>query len=299
MNRYDGRGEGWRSDAVYAPPRRTVANNWRKFHAVGDCGRGTVRYIEDTSTTMSSDRYSYELYCGRCGHGVDEDDVLFVGGQWWRDTGMSIYGRPLDDLWLPPERVLELGPDPDRDDLVDALELSRIERKASAPTPPLDPDQFTACDDCGHEVPVLFDRQCRMCYSGPWTDRLQGTLDGLEDLIRKWHNNSHVHELPRLVDPTEPTVSDGAILWRRRADESAPKLAHVVQRLTDRDSDQHVYRLADPSHTRFQYYTETDVRSAFWDTGLTHHDGKPVADQRLSKLWRRVRDTPSAGSDGL
>lgn len=124
LNRYDEYDADYRSGAVYESPRRTLADGWRKFHADRDCGRGKVTYFENISTRPhSSDRYEYDLYCRECGHRIDESEVLFLGGEWYSEHGWRHYGRPLEDLFIPPDRVLELGPNPDRDELVAALEL--------------------------------------------------------------------------------------------------------------------------------------------------------------------------------
>jgi hypothetical protein len=180
MNRYDGRhcrtddGYPINSEAVYAPPRRTRANGWVKFHATHDCGKQNVRFIEHTSWYTSSERHEYRLYCGSCRHRVDEADVLFIGGDWYQEWGWRTYGRGLDDLFIPPERVLELGPDPDEGALKQVLDIGRIERGASVWFNTVtDRDRWKECEDCGHEVPVRFDDRCRMCYDGPWT----GVLD--------------------------------------------------------------------------------------------------------------------------
>ncbi|EMA34114.1 hypothetical protein, partial [Halobiforma nitratireducens] len=109
LNRYDDRFEDWPSKEVFEPPRRTLANGWRKFHADRDCGSRNVYFRESTTHTPVSEKYEYDLVCRDCGYEIPETEVLFVGGQWYRDHGWETYGRPLEDLHLPADRVLALG----------------------------------------------------------------------------------------------------------------------------------------------------------------------------------------------
>jgi len=113
MNRYDERDEDWPSSEVFEEPRRTLQNYWRKFHAVRDCGAGKVAYVEKTNSRPVDEKYEYSLRCWKCGHKVPEDEILFIGGEWFNNVGWLEYGDTTADLWLPEDRVLELGPDPD------------------------------------------------------------------------------------------------------------------------------------------------------------------------------------------
>lgn len=291
LNRYDGRDEDWPSDAVFEPPRRTVANGWRKFHAARDCGFEHVRFTESNSSGFSkTGRYDYSLRCPRCGYQIPEDEVLFIGGQWYEDHGIGIMRETVDNLWLPRDRVVDLGPDPDEDELLEALRLTKIEADASYATP-LTALETEECEDCGNPAPMLFDGRCRMCYDGPWTDRMQGGLNAFERTVREWHNNSFVHRLPRKVDPLSAgSVPKGRILWRRHDFENTSKLVEVTQRLEDTDSGHMEYVLWDPTHSERWQYHEDDLRDCFWDTGLTNEETKPVLDDRIRELHERVSD---------
>lgn len=292
LNRYDGRDEDWPSDEVFEPPRRTLANGWRKFHAARDCGSDNLAFVEDTNMRMpSSKRYDYRLHCLSCGHKILEDEVLFIGDDWYGETGWKMFHDTIENLWLPNERVLELGPDPDREALRDALWLTRVEKK-SGPSPMFSQESYEPCEDCGAEVPVRFDDRCRMCYDGPWTDRLQQSVNALERRVRVWHNDSFVHRLPGQVDPLNPgsAPSTGTILWRRHETEGTSKLVEVTGRLEDVDDGHMVYVLQDPTHTRQWQYREEDLQDCFWDTSLYNDESKPVLDDRIREVYQRVCD---------
>lgn len=290
LNRYDDRDEDWPSSAVYEAPRRTLANGWRKFHADCECGSGNVYYVESGTGRPSSGKYEYRLRCWSCGHTVPEDEILFVGGQWWSEYGWQHYGRMLEDLRLPTERVLDLGPDPDHDELVDALERTRIEGQASIPHMfSFGRDHADPCETCGHDVPIRFDKQCRLCYDGPWTDRLTSTLEAFGVALRE-RNGSYRHRLPNQLDPFSPgdDVYPGTMLWRRHDLEGTAKLVEVTQRLADQDSGDRYYRLTDPTHTEYWQYHEDDLRDCFWDTGLRNDEAKPVLDDRIREVYQNV-----------
>lgn len=294
MNRYDDRDADWKSSAVYEPPRRTLHHGWRKFHAARDCGAGKISYIEETTSRMhTSEKYEFRLLCYECGYQIPEEEVLFIGGDWFNREGIMAYGRSIEDLRLPADRVLELGPDPDKADLVNALELTRIERECSFGTTinATQQDRWNPCEECEHEVPMLFDGLCRMCYEGPWTENLQRTLDSFQNAVRTCHNNSFVHRLEQKVDPLHPagTASPGTILWRRHDMEGTTKLVEVTGRLEDQDDGHVEYVLEDPTRTdRWQYRAE-GLEDCFWDTGL-HNDinGDAVLDDRIREVWQRV-----------
>ena len=293
LNRYDDHDTDFRSSAVYDMPRRTASNGWRKYHADRDCGSRRVRYVESDASVYSSDKYDYDLFCWDCGYPIPESEVLFVGGDWYREHGWKHFGRPLEDLFLLPDRVLELGPTPDRDELVDALEVSRIEREASVPHMFSfgKSDAFDDCTECGSAVPVRFDERCRMCYDGEWTDRMDATIEALARSVRE-RNNSFRHRLPTQLSPTEPGASPmrGTILWRRHDAEGTTKLVEVTQRLEDADDGHMEYVLSDPTHTQRWQYHEDDLEDCFWDTGLSSDEVKPVMDDRIRAVWQRVCD---------
>lgn len=291
LNRYDDHDKDFRSRVVYEPPRRTLEHGWRKFHATRDCGRAKVNYVEQTTHRPGGEKWEFDLYCWECGHRVDEDEILFIGGQWYTENGWQTYGKGIERLYIPPARVLELGPDPDRDELRNALELGRIEREAAVPHMfSFGRDVGDGCEDCGASVPVRFDGRCRMCYDGPWTDRLTDTIATLARAVRE-RNHSFAHRLPTQLSPTEPggAPSCGTILWRRHDAEGTPKLVQVSQRLEDTDSGHMEYVLWDPTHTERWQYHEDDLEDCFWDTGINVDHGKPVGDERVQALWERVR----------
>ena len=294
MNRYDGRNDDWPSDVVYTEPRRTLSNYWQKFHAARDCGRDKLAFVEQNTHHSTSEKYEYKIRCWECGHEVPEDEILFIGGDWFSRHGWQHYGRALNNLWLPPERVLALGHDPDRDELEDALELTRIEREGSflSPLGVSDPNDWRECEACGHDTPLLFDDRCRMCYDGEWTERMQNSLIAFERVVREHINDSFVHRLPRKVDPLAPTGTayPGRILWRRHDMEGTSKLVEVTQRLKDEDDGHYEYVLWDPTHTNRWQYGEEDLAGCFWDTGLTNDEVKPVLDDRIRQVYQRVCD---------
>lgn len=294
LNRYDDRHEDWRSDAVYAEPRRTTAHHWAKFHAVRDCGARKVHYIESTTRSATSDTYEYDLRCWACGHRVDEDEILFIGGDWYGQEGILAYGDTADRLHIPADRVLDLGPDPDRETLLDALELSAIERRVGPHAGgPIRPDQWRACEECGHEVPLLFGDVCRMCYDGPWTDRLQSSMNAFERKVREWHNHSFVHRLESKVDPLsmKGRAYEDMVLWRRHDTEPVPQLVVVKQCLQD-DADGHwEYILTDLTYTEEWRYHEADLADCFWDTGLYDREqDQPGLEGKLRETHQRVCD---------
>lgn len=292
MNRYDERDEDYPSDTVYEPPRRTMGNGWAKFHAARDCGARNVAFVEDTNSRMvGSDRWDYDLRCWSCGHAVDEDEVLFIGGDWYNQHGILALAKSIDDLHLPEDRVLDLGPDPDQDELRHALELTRIERQASIHGVSFGNERYYECGDCGKETFLLFDDRCRMCYDGEWTDRMQETLQTLDNQIRV-RNNSFVHRVEQEIDPLATTgiVGENAILWRRHDAEGTSKIVEVTQRLEDYDDGHMEYVLWNPTHTDRWQYREEDLADCFWATGLYNEETKPVQDDRIRDLWERVRE---------
>jgi hypothetical protein len=293
MNRYDERDEDWPSAAVFEPPRRTLGNYWVKFHATRDCGAQKVALVENTSHRPTSEKHEYSLRCWDCGHRIDETEVLFVGGDWFSQHGWQYFGRLVDDLWLPRKRVLELGPDPDRDELVRALELGRIEREGSGLTGFLfGQGNWYECDDCGHETVLTYDGYCRMCYDGEWTDRMQDDVVTLARLVRE-RNHSYRHRLPRQLTPTRPTGRAGRneILWRRHEFEGTTKLVEVLGRYENVDTDRVEYQLTDPTHTEYWRYCAEDLDDCFWATGLYNRDEpKPVMDDRIREVYQRICD---------
>ena len=290
MNRYDGRHAEWPSAAVFEPPRRTLANYWRKFHAARDCGAAKVSFLEETGHKPVSDKYEYRLFCWDCGHEIDEDEVLFIGGDWYSQHGWLTYGRPLDDLRLHRDRVLELGPDPDREALERALRLTRIEREASVYGVAFGNETYRECEDCGQETLLRFDDRCRMCYDDEWTERMTETIEVLAREVRE-RNGSFRHRLSKKLDPLAPadTAGEGEMLWRRHDAEQTAKLVEVVQRLEDYDSGAMYYKLSDPTHTEYWTYHEDDLRDCFWSTGLYNKTVKPVENDRIREVWNRVR----------
>jgi hypothetical protein len=293
MNRYDGHDEEYPSDVVFKHPRRTLANYWEKFHAARDCGARNVAYVEKTSPRPVGEKYEYELRCWSCQHRVPEDEVLFIGGDWFSQHGWKHYGRPLDDLWLHEDRVLDLGPNPARDELIHALELTRIEREGKGTMGfSFGNETWYECEDCGNETVLTFDERCRMCYDGEWTNRMQESVVSLTTAVRE-RNNSFVHRLPKQLSPTNPGSSPlrGKMLWRRHDAEGTTKLVEVVQRLQDEDDGHMEYVLADPTHTsQWQYHAE-DLEDCFWDTGLYNDDHlKPVQDDRIREVYQQVCD---------
>ncbi len=290
MNRYEDRDEEYRSEEVFGEPRRTLHNYWKKYHAARDCGSDMVQFVEETTTNPVGEKYEYQLYCRSCGHKIPENEVLFIGGDWYRNHGWKEYGSSLDNLRIPEGRVLELGSDPDRDELIRVLKLGRIEREGSGLLGfSFGNGTWYECDECEHEVPLTYDGMCRMCYGGEWTDRMQKEVNALSISVRQ-RNNSFVHRLEGHVDPfsIKDRLFKGKILWRRYGNENVPKLVEVKQCLRD-DSDGHwEYVLADMTYTNEWLYHEDDIRGLFWDTGLRNEEKKPVMDDRIREVHQRV-----------
>lgn len=289
MNRYDDRGAEYQSSEVYESPRRTLHNYWKKFHAARGCGAAKVAYVEETGHRSLGEKYEYRLMCWECGHEIDEDEVLFLGGDWYSKHGWEIYGRAIEDVRLDEARVLELGTNPDREALERVLRLSRIEREASVFGVSIKSEQYRECEDCSQETMLRFDGRCRMCYDDEWTENLTETVATLARQVRE-RNGSNRHRLPYKLDPVTPGAGEGEMLWRRHDAEGTTKLVEVVQRLEDVDSGERYYKLMDPTHTETWTYFEDDLVDCFWSTGLHNKEVKPVMDDRIREVWDRVSD---------
>lgn len=284
MNRYDHREEEWPSSTVYESPRRTAVNGWAKFHATRGCGKKNVIYVERRTPGLNDEKREYHLRCGSCGHTVDEDEVLFIGGEWYNATGMLKTGETIEDLWLPPERVLELGPDPDQSELVDALDITRIEGQMGIHGVSFGNESYTECETCGHDTLIPFDDKCRMCYDGPITDRMAQTLDALQRSIRE-RNNSFVHRLESHIDPFTPgdSVAPGRVLWRRRPHEDIPQMVVTRDVLTSEINSRTEYVLGEVTQDEHGIVEESvaeitetvyradsqEIETLFYDTGLS------------------------------
>lgn len=291
MLQYTDRNEDYRSNEVYKPPRRTSSNGWVKLHAnpKHDCGSNNVRFIERQGRSALSEKFEYDLYCMSCGHRVDETDVLFIGGDWYSDNGWETYGRPIEDVNMPDERVLELGTNPTEDALRHALTITRIESEATLHGLTFGTETYEECRDCNHETPLLFDNRCRMCYDGEWTPRMTDTLIAAEDCIRK-RNNSFAHQVEDKINPVsiKNRAFTGKILWRRHSNEGTTKLVEVLQCLQDDDDGHWEYILTDLTRTTTWRYPQTELTDCFWDTGLYNDTpGKPVTDERLTELHNK------------
>lgn len=287
MNRYDERGAVYPSSEVYEHPRRTLHNYWVKFHAARDCGAAKVSYLEETTHRSTGEKYEYRLFCWSCGHDVEEDEVLFIGGDWYSRYGWEIYRRAVEDVRITEDRVLELGPDPDREALERVLRLSRIEREASVFGVSFGNEQYRECEDCGQETILRFDDRCRMCYDDEWTENMTETIETLAIQVRE-RNGSYRHRLPNRLDPVTPGAGTGKMLWRRHDAEATTKLVEVVQRFEDVDSGERYYQLTDPTHTEYWTYHEDDLVDCFWYTGLYNKEVKPVMDDRIREVYQRV-----------
>lgn len=277
MNRYKGRNKDWRSDEVFKPPRRTKTNDWVKYHATSDCG-SRVCYIEDTKSALCEDKYEYKLMCKSCGFEVDEDEVLFIGGQWWKDYGATEYGGTLEDLYLPEERVVGLGPNPDRTQLIEALNITRIENEVELLGINFSKEDCEVCTNCEREALLTFDSRCRMCYDGKWTRRMQESVNAAERTIRE-RKNSYVHRLQSNVDPLSTTGqgNEGKILWRRHDNEDIPKVVEIKRCLKDPSNGHREYVLTDIKRTTEWLYDEDEVSDCFWDTGMFRQDGDGIS----------------------
>lgn len=179
QNRYNDRNADWPSEEVFTHPLRTIHNGWQKWHADRDCGRETVNYLENNSGRVAGERYEYVLYCFNCGHKVPENEVLFIEDDWYYDHAMNVHEAMFDDLWLPSERVLELGPNPDMDELLHALDLTRVEKSARSDLLQCGIPAWDGpyeCEDCGDEIAARLDGCCDECYDGELTDEMVSSV---------------------------------------------------------------------------------------------------------------------------
>lgn len=250
----------------------------------------TVRYLEYDSRSYTTESFAYDLYCMSCGHKVDESEVLFVGGEWYDRHGFEEFGRPVEDLFIPPERVLELGSDPDEDELVNALRLSRIEQEDNGLIGfSFGQGTFYECQSCGKETPLRYDGNCRMCYAGEWTDRMQEDIERLANAVREL-NGSFVHRLETHVDPfsINDRLYPDKILWRRGDKGQTTKLVRVAQCLKDVDDDHFEYILTDMEGETEWRLHEDDVRGGFWDTSLHVEKSPAIENDRIRELNARV-----------
>lgn len=273
LNHYTGRQKDWPSDEVFTSPRRTMENGWKKFHAARDCGSDTVRFIEKTGTNVTAEKYAYNIHCSSCGYKIPEEEVLFIGGDWYREDGLFAYGRPLEDLHLPEHRVLSLGPQPSKDELLTALNLTRIEREATVFGLSFGNESYRDCQSCEHETFLTFDDKCRMCYDGEWTDSMQETLVVTERSIRE-RNNSFVHRLESNINPfsIHNRLFEDKILWRFTPHKDLPRLVTVTKCFEDLNTGENEYVLTDMHGTETWLLHGDEIRDVFWDTGLYTDD---------------------------
>lgn len=291
---YKNRHRDGRSDEVYKTPRRTINNGWKKFHAdpSHECGSDRVVYIEPSRKSVPGEKYRYDLYCMSCGYKVDERDVLFIGGEWYKENGWQTYGRPVEDLHLQRDRVISLGPQPEEEELREVLNITRIEGEASLIGITFGNETYTECEECEKEALLTFDNRCRMCYEGPWTEEMTKTLNVAEDSIRK-SNDSFVHKLQQRVDPLSihNRAFTDKILWRRSDDEPTPKLVEVVQCLKDDEDGHWEYILSDMNRTEEWIYNQQELANCFWDTGLYNDtEGSPMTEERVRELHQSLVD---------
>jgi len=290
MNNYDGRDEDWPSDAVFEEPRRTLFNGWTKFHAARDCGSSGVSYIEAHTVRPIGPKYEYKLYCRSCNHRVTEDEVLFIGGDWFNEHGILEFGQTIDELQISPDRVLDLGPDPSKEELVRVLNLTRIERNVSSFGVSFGNESYDKCDTCEKETFLLFDGECRMCYDGEWTGAMQNVVNSVQFSIRE-RNNSFKHRVEEQVNPLsiKNRAFEDKILWRRSSSSDFPKIVEVTQCLTDDDDGHWEYILSNLARTSEWRVTQDELAELYWDTGLYNDDhNNPLDDDRLSELHHRV-----------
>lgn len=273
MNRYDERNQPWPSTTVYESPRRTTRNGWAKFHADRECGRKNVVYVEARSRGITTDKREYRLRCTSCGHFIDEDEVLFIGGKWYNTVGIRHYTRPVDQLMIPPERVLELGPNPDQEELINALEVSWAESQMSTHGLAFGCESYSECEDCGEETFVLFGDQCRMCYGGEITEQMWDVLGSLERSIRE-RNGSFVHRLPEKVDPLASLdqIPRHRVLWRRCSNpetETYPRVIVIKDLLESQVTGERTYVATDPRDGSTYRISEDEIGELFYDTGAS------------------------------
>jgi len=178
QNRYEGRHGSSPSDEVYKKPLRTRSNGWLKWHS--SCGRDTLHYIENTDLNPVDERYEWEIYCFECGHDIPENEVLFIDSEWYYEYGYDIYEQTFDSLFIPPERVIELGSDPESHEVLRALKMSKVEQNANVDliqvgTPLWDGPY--ECNECDKEIPARLDGMCLECYDGETTEIMKQSVN--------------------------------------------------------------------------------------------------------------------------
>lgn len=179
QNRYNERDEDYPSSEVYEHPLRTFANGWKKWHASRDCGRSKIHYLEMNHSKPVGDRYEWILYCFECGHEIPEDEVLFIDYEWFNQFAIDVYDERFDELWLPQERVLEIGPNPNSDELLKALELTKIELDARSDLLQIGFKMWNGpynCNECEKEIPARLEGCCLDCYDGDVTTEMTDVM---------------------------------------------------------------------------------------------------------------------------
>lgn len=286
LNRYPNRDKQYPSTEVFTHPLRTTKNGWKKFHATNECGR-EVYYMESPTNGSLGEKWEFQLYCHHCGHKVNESNVLFIGGDWWSENGWEYYEGMLGNLFLPEERIIDLGPDPDREEVEHALTISRIEQEASSQILGFglhsDDEQITeTCDECDQPTALTFDSRCRLCYTGVWTDSLQHTVDTLGREIKEQINNSHKHKIHSKVDPTHTgSAIPGELLWRKQTSTNEPKVIEIKRRFKDTQTGEFVYLVTGKTDNWEQLYDTETIVDSFYDTGLNTRYDHPEQDWEL------------------
>jgi len=85
-------------------------------------------------------------------------------------------------------------------------------------------------------------------------------------------------------------VREGAILRLVSDNEPVEPLLVVHQRHRDLDDGHIEYELCDPTLTGYYQYYADDVDILFEDTGLTNEEPKPIMDDEIRELYRRLHD---------
>lgn len=289
LNKYNEKTEDWPSAKAFETPRRTIYNGWRKFHADKGCGSDNVIYIENKNTPIG-EKYEYKLYCLDCGHEIDESEVLFIGGEWYRKQGWKTYGDTLENLHIPEHRILSLGPNPDQDELMGVLNITRIEQNLSSFGMTFRNESYDSCIQCGKETFLLFDEKCRMCYDGKVTNRMKDVLNTLVDQIRQ-RNNSFAHKLEKQIDPLsiKNRAFEGKILWRKNNKIDSPKVVEVIKCLQDDSDNSWMYIISDFKHEYEMLVDQDEIKDHFWDTGLYNKNNKkPIENDRLHDIYFRL-----------
>ena len=93
-----------------------------------------------------------------------------------------------------------------------------------------------------------------------------------------------------MIALSKPYYQKGELVWLKEKGE----VAHVVDRWEGVDSDDYLYRVADPTHTTSRFYRQEPLRRASLQLGVTVQWAKPVEKLDLDALIQRLDEQDGA-----